>query len=314
MTGKLLEDAVADFLASKTAKGITEKHIAKLKFELEQFASAMLAKGLVNIGDVRTEHVMAFRNGLKGAQNTRAKKVFRIIGFFEFAVEMGWINRNIARAEAVVIPYADDQTPRALNASQFATLMAAIPKVNGKTTDAQRAMLRALCMLMRWTGLAIRDACTIERVRFEPNGHGMTKLFLRRAKTGHPVYCLLKAEVVTEVFAGANPTGRYLFIDELPTTERGMDNLVKKFGDLMRKLGEVADLRDEHDAPYKFTSHALRHSFVLWALNAGMTTEDVAALIGDSVQITARHYSEWIGARQERLAERLTLALLADAK
>jgi hypothetical protein len=97
----LLDDAVETFLDTKAASGVTEKHTAKLKFELEHFSQFVLCKGLVNLGDIKTEHVVAYRNSLTGAQNTRAKKVFRLIGFYRFCVEMGWIQRNIAQARAV---------------------------------------------------------------------------------------------------------------------------------------------------------------------------------------------------------------------
>src|SRR5579864_6184727 len=202
--GKLLEDAIADFLASKETNGVTAKHVAKLKYELGEFSRFALSKGLAMVGDVATEYVHAWRNSLEGAQNTRAKKVFRLIGFFEFCVEMGWITRNVARAQAIVIPYSDEQEPKALTDVQFEQLLAAIPKVNGRTTDEQRRKLRSLLVLMRWTGLAIRDAVCLERSRFEQNGDGFSKLFLRRAKTGHPVYCTLKDDVLKQVFAGVH--------------------------------------------------------------------------------------------------------------
>jgi integrase len=308
----LLDDAVKTFLDTKAASNVSERYLAKLKYEMEVFARFALARGLVNLGDVRTEDILAWRNGLVGKINTRAKKVFRIIGFFEFCVEMGWLQRNPARAQAVVVKYDDSQTPKALTDSQFEQLLATVPRVNGRTTDDDRRKLRALVLLMRWTGLAIRDAVTIERSRFEKNGE-FYKLFLRRAKTGQPVYSTLRADLVEQIFAGANSEGRYLFVDAIPTAERELTNLVKSWGDLFTKLGNTAALKDENGEPYRVTSHSMRHTFVFWALNSGLPTEDVAALIGDTVQIVAKHYSEWIVGRQERLNERMTSALIAAA-
>ena len=305
----LLDDAVQTFLDTKGASGVTEKHTAKLKFELEHFSQFALGKGLVSLGDIKTEHVVAYRNSLTGAQNTRAKKVFRLIGFFRFCVEMGWIQRNIAQARAVKLRYDDTETPKALTDGQFDTLLATVQKVNGRTTtDDQRRKLRGLLLLMRWSGLAIRDAVCIERSRFDRKGTHTT-LFLHRAKTSHPVYATLRNEIVDEVFALANPDGRYLFVKSVPPDERGLDLLVKWWGDLFRKLGLLADLRDDHGQPLHFTSHSMRHTFVFWALNAGLPTEDIAMLIGDSVEIVSRHYSAWIAGRQERLSERMMAAL-----
>jgi integrase/recombinase XerD len=217
--GKLLEDAVQEFLRTKEQSGVTHKHVAKLRFELGEFQTFAHKAGLVMLAEVGTEHALAYRNALEGAQNTRAKKIFRLVGFFSFCVEMGWIQRNPVRARSVILKYSDQQTPRALDDAQFAALLAAVPKVNGRTTDEQRAKLRSLVLLMRWTGLAIRDALFIERARFIENGVSW-KMQLRRAKTGHAVYCRITKEVMAEIFAGANPEGRFLFVHDVPTGEK----------------------------------------------------------------------------------------------
>lgn len=305
--GKLLEEAINDFIESTQQKGVTEKHVNKCRFQLGEFLTFCHGRGLVNLGDVKTEHVLQWRNALTGHQNTKAKKVFRVIGFFTFCVEMGWIARNVAQVRTVVIPYSDEQEPKALNDAQFDQLLASVPKVNGTTTDEERRKLRSLVLLMRYTGLAIKDASLIERSRFKKNGHGFWSLFLWRAKTGHDVFCTIPGDITDEILAGANAKGRYLFVESVPTKEREVNNLVKTWGDLMSKLGKVADLKDEHNDSWHFTSHQLRHTFVYQCLNAGLPTEDIAALIGDTVQVVAKYYSRWITGRQERLNERMML-------
>jgi hypothetical protein len=115
----------------------------------------------------------------------------------------------------------------------------------------------------------IWDAFCVERARFDRKSTHTT-LFLHRAKTSHPVYATLRNEIADEVFALANPDGRYLFVDSVPQNERGLDLLVKWWGDLFRKLGLLADLRDGHGQSLHFASHSMRHTFVFWALNAGL--------------------------------------------
>jgi integrase/recombinase XerD len=305
--GKSLEEAIDIFLASKTE--VTDKHRDKLKFELGEFRSFCDGKNLMALVGIQTEHVLDWRNRLGGATNTRAKKVFRLIGFFEFCVEMGWISRNVARAKAITIKYDDTQEPKALTDEQFGRAIAAIPQVNGRTTGEQRTKLRSLVLLMRWTGLAIRDAVTIERKQFKENGKGFYQLFLWRAKTGNPVYCTLRNEIVKQIFSGGNKSGRYLFVDSVPTKEKELDALVKVWGTLFGKLSDAASLTDEDGQPYAFGSHAMRHTFVYWALNNDISTEDVAMLLGDTVAIVAKHYSGWIAGRQERLTTRMIAAL-----
>jgi integrase/recombinase XerD len=306
--GKSLEEAIEFFLAGKKGH-VTDKHLDKLKYELGEFRKFCDGKNLMALVSIQTEDILDWRNRLGGAQNTRAKKVFRLIGFFEFCVEMGWLSRNVARAKAITIKYDDSQDPKALTDEQFTQVLAAIPQVNGRTTDEQRTKLRSLVLLMRWTGLAIKDAVTIERKRFEKNGEGFYRLFLWRAKTGNPVYCTLRNEIVEQIFSGGNKSGRYLFVDSVPTKEKELDALVKVWGTLFGKLSDAASLTDENGEAFAFGSHAMRHTFVYWALNNDISTEDVAMLLGDTVAIVAKHYSGWIAGRQERLTQRMVVAL-----
>jgi integrase/recombinase XerD len=310
---KTLDEAVELFLSAKKGKEVTAKHIAKLKFELGEFQKFANSKGLVLLSHVQTENVLAYRNCLQGAQNTRAKKVFRLIGFFEFCVEMGWIARNVARAEAIVVPYSDSQEPKALSDAQFNQLLDSVPKVNGQTTDEIRKKLRCLLLLMRWTGLAIRDAVTIERSRFEPNGEGLYRLYLRRAKTGNPVYCTVDGIIAKEILKSPQ-SGRYLFVESVPEGEHELDMLIQQWGALLnKKLDTVANLKDDEGNDFHFTSHMLRHTFVRWCLDMEIPIEDIAMLIGDTVTIVAKHYMTWISGRQERLTQRMKNAIQQHA-
>ena len=54
---------------------------------------------------------------------------------------------------------------------------------------------------MRWSGLAIRDAATLERSRLD----SQNRLILHRAKTDEPVFVELPANVADEL--RKSPTG-----------------------------------------------------------------------------------------------------------
>jgi len=308
--GKTLEEAIQLFLDSKLGN-VKDKHREKLNYELTQFRNFCEAKNLFALVAIEPEHILEYRNTVveSGAKSTNKKKVGRLVGFFDFCVEMGWIVRNIAKGKTIAVRGEDKQKLKALSDEQFEQALAAISKINGRSTAETRAKLHSLFLLTRWTGLAVRDGVCIERKRFEKINDGFYRVFLRRAKTDEPVYCVLKVDLVEQIFAGANPSGRYLYIDALPATEKEMDRLAQDWGKLFGRVSEVADLKDEHGEPYPFTSHSMRHTFVYWCLNHGIATEDVAAMIGDSVEIVAKHYSEWIHGRQERLTQRMMEAL-----
>jgi site-specific recombinase XerD len=306
--GKTLADAIALFIDSKRGN-VTEKHLSKLIFRMGEFQTYCDSQNLIALCSIQTEHILAWRNQLTDHQNTRAKKVFMVIGFFEFCVEMGWLIRNIARAKAVVVAYSDEQTPRALTDGQFAQYFASIQKLNGRSTEAERRAFASLVTLMRWTGLSLRDAVMIERAKFEKNGQGFWQLYLRRSKTNQPVYCTLAADTYAAILKGANKSGRYMFIDSIPSSEKERDNLVQVWGIKYQKLADLAQITDEQGEPIRPTSHWMRHTFVRWCLDNDMPTEDIAMLLGDTLAIVAKHYSDWITGRQERLTERMILAL-----
>jgi site-specific recombinase XerD len=271
----------------------------------------MAARGRINLVDVRVEDCAAWSTDLKGTQSTNKKKVDRVIGFFKFVVALGWSSRNPAQNNYFRIKAPGTAKPKAMDAGQLDSLFAAIPSVKRITED-ERQKLAAIALLMRWSGLAVRDAVCIERAAFQKNGEGFTKLFLHRAKTGHEVTATLRNEVVEQIMAGANPSGKYLFIEALPTNEKAMDRLAGDWSRLFTKLGAVAAIKNADGSDFHFGSHCLRHSFAAFCFNAGMPTEDVAMLLGDSVQVVAQSYSGWICGRQERLTERMKLMLAAE--
>ncbi len=315
---KLLEFARDKYLDYIRSNGRTEKHIGKVDLAVNRFLEFCHRKGLVTLHDLSTEHFVQYRTrlmapkptgqGLK--QETARKRLDLVIGLFTYAVEMNWLQRNPGKVRTVKIEAEDSNDPKALSEAQFSQLLAAVDRVNGQTSDEQRRKLRAILLLMRWTGLGNRDALFIERNRFEQNGRSEAwKLFLRRAKTGKPVHCILRNEIVQQIMAGANPKGRYLFLSDVPAMEKGKDNAVQALGDLADKLDRVAGLKDEDGQPWHFTLYQLRHTFVAFCLNKGLPTEDIAQLLGNTPAIVQRHYSGWIADRQERLNERMYAAL-----
>ncbi len=310
-----VQKVVTAFLATKQSQvdrgEMTQKHHDKLASELKELVEFCERSALLYIGEVKTAHLSTFTNEWQAASSTFAKRLQRLRTFFDFAIEHEHLVKNPARAKhSLKAPKPEDPKPKALSQEQMEQLFASIPKVNGQTTGEQRTRLRAMMTLMRWTGLALRDALTIERAAFKQlNGSGFYSVTGRRHKTGKPFYGTITGAVMKEILAGAIPNGRYLFVPSVPEGERELDKLVQTWGSLFAKLGEVANLKDENDEPLSFTSHWMRHSFVRWALDQQMSTEEVAYMIGDTVPVVARHYSLWIEASRERVVDRMKRAL-----
>ena len=94
---------------------------------------------------------------------------------------------------------------------------------------------------MRWSGLAIRDAVTLERRRLSENG----ELFLYRAKTGSPVYVPLPpdvAESLRNIPPGPSPNPRYFSWSGNGSPKSVVGNWQRSF----RRLFTIANLhRDD---------------------------------------------------------------------
>ena len=162
----------------------------------------------------------------------------------------------------------------------------------------QATRLRILTLLMRWSGLAIRDAVTLERRRL--NEHD--ELFLYRAKTGSPVYVPLPpdvAESLRNIPPGPSPNPRYFFWSGNGSPKSVFGNWQRSF----RRLFKIANLRRDDGSIQRCHPHMLRDTFAVEMLLAGVPLEQVSILLGHkSVKITEKHYAPWVKARQEQLA------------
>src|SRR6266704_4616300 len=65
----------------------------------------------------------------------------------------------------------------------------------GNDCQSRASRLRALTMLMRWSGLSILDAASLERDRLSKSEDGDAQIFLYRAKTNVPVYVVIPPDV-----------------------------------------------------------------------------------------------------------------------
>ncbi len=207
-----VQDAVKRFLASKRKENLAEPTIDKLTTIFEKhFLDWAKSEGLKNIREITTADLEAFRDTWTDGPLSKKKKQERIIGFFYYCVRLGWIKSNpavlLGRIKAEGPP--TDYFPK----REFDQIVDATYIYQPKgwvECRHQATRLRILILLMRWSGLAIRDALTLERHRVNDKD----ELFLYRAKTGNPVYVPLPhdvAEMLRNIAPGPSPNPRYFF-------------------------------------------------------------------------------------------------------
>jgi integrase/recombinase XerD len=295
-----VKEAVARFLNSKRNENLADSTLDKLTTIFEkQFLAWATSYGFAHITEIKTADLEGFRDTWTDGPLAKKKKQERLIGFFYYCLRLGWIKSNpavlLGRIRADGPP--TDYFPK----SEFDKIMDATyiyqPKGWVECRN-QATRLRILTLLLRWSGLAIRDAVTLERRRL--NEHG--ELFLYRAKTGSPVYVPLPpdvAESLRNIPPGPSPNPRYFFWSGNGSPKSVVGNWQRSF----RRLFKIANLRRDDGSIKRCHPHMLRDTFAVEMLLAGVPLEQVSILLGHkSVKITEKHYAPWVKARQEQLA------------
>jgi integrase len=220
----------------------------------------------------------------------------RLSGFLWFCVRNEWLEKNPARMLKAIrvkqIPtdyFTREEIKRIVDATY------AYGDWQGGHDFHHRAeKLRALILLMRWSGLAIRDAVTLERERLTSGN----KLFLYRAKTNVPVYLPLPSQLADLLRSLPNSNPRYFF-----WTGNGDPETVKKGWDRsLRRLFKAVKLRKPDGTLKRCHAHMFRDTFAVELLLAGVPLDQVSLLLGHaSIKVTERHYAPFVKARQEQL-------------
>jgi integrase len=168
--------------------------------------------------------------------------------------------------------------------------------VGGHDYEHRRDRVRALVLLMRWSGLAIKDAVTLERTRIDDSGN----VFLYRAKTGVPVYVPLPPSVYNLLKSLPSDNPRYFFWSgngDPETCKRGWTRA-------LARLFKLANLQAPDGDKKRCHSHMFRDTFAVELLLAGVPIDQVSLLLGhSSVKVTEKHYAPFVKARQEQLAQ-----------
>jgi len=148
---------------------------------------------------------------------------------------------------------------------------------------------------MRYSGLAIQDALTLERADLiNDKRKQLYRVVTSRQKTGTHVSIPIPKSVAAELLRIKNDNPSYFF-----WTGNGLKNSVSKTftNRYIRPLFEAAGIPcDNH-----MVSHRLRDTFAVDLLEKGVPIEDVAKALGDTVRTTELHYAKWVKGSQDRL-------------
>jgi integrase/recombinase XerD len=294
-----IADAIQCFRDDEKSRHLSKDSNRKSAFFFEtQLKPWAERQGFVYLDQLTAADLTKFRGQWGNGPQTTRRKHERLIAFFWFCARMDWIDKNPAilmkRVKAEVKP-TDYFTKEEFKAIVDATY-AYGNWVGGHDFEHRRDRLRALVLLMRWSGLAIKDAVTLERSRISADGN----VFLYRAKTGVPVYVPLPPHVYQLLRSLPSENPRYIFWSgngDPTTCKRGWTRA-------LARLFKLANIQKPDKPPKRCHSHMFRDTFAVELLLAGVPIDQVSLLLGhSSVKVTEKHYAPFVKARQEQLAQ-----------
>jgi integrase/recombinase XerD len=288
-----IQECIDIFLQDKKNQGITEKVIGKYTRELARLRAHCELKQVFTVQGITRELLTGFCATWPEyypSTYTRAKVRERVRSFLRYCFEAQWI----ARIPALPKIKIEEPPTLPLTAAEYTRLLDA---VYGTVADPeQRAKVHALFQLMRWSGLAIRDALTLKRNELQHDkAKDLYRIVTARQKTGTHVSVPIPPAVAEELQTVANGNPEYIFWSGNGDEESITKNWAKYY---IKPCFDAAKIfNDGH-----MMSHRLRDTFAVDLLEKGVPLEEVSKLLGhEGIKTTERHYAKWVKGRQDRL-------------
>jgi|SRR5215471_2502636 len=273
-------------------------------------------KGIRFLNQLDLAMIQEWRSTWDCTSLVRHKRQSSVIGFYWFCERAGWLPRNYAHDLTLGLGKIRVDAPETgyFTPPQYQTLLdttylysdrPSVDKHNGPLTVGGHR-IRAVMELMRWTGLRVGDAATLERRRLVFDG-ALWSVIVRQRKTGDPVFCPIPphvAELLNTVPASqkGNTNERYFFWTGHGKPKTLVANWQRSFG----KLFAMAALKEYGDKLLRCHPHMFRDTFAVESILHGVDIKVVSVILGHkSVQTTEDHYMPWVRARQRGLNEQV---------
>lgn len=291
-----IDEAVRGFLKDEEARKLAKTTTCQSRSLFEQqLLPWAKAQSLTFLDQLTTPILRDFRASWKNSPLTTQRKHHRLNSFFDFCIENEWLTRNASKKMKGVHATAnptDYFTPPEFQKIVDGTYAYGDWK-GGRDFEHRALRLRTLILLMRWSGLSILDAVTLERQRLQGS-----RLLLYRHKTKVPVFVPLPPAVAGLLDALPKSNPRYYF-----WSGNGDPHTAKKgWQRSLRQLFKTVNLKTEDDVPRRCHPHMFRDTFAVELLLAGVPLDQVSLLLAhSSIKITEKHYAPFVKARQQQL-------------
>lgn len=304
-----LQDGIELFIKDKRVQGVTKGVISKYTLELERLRAFCERRGVYAAAGVSRELLTDFCatwEGFYPSSTTRSKVRERLRSFLRYCYEAKWLDRipqtpKIKVDEPPTMPLTEAEYIRLLDALYVTTPRRWDGKKSSQgLTEPMHRRIRALIQIMRWSGLAIRDAVSLPKSDLSwDEDRQAYRVTTSRQKTGTHVSVLLPPDVSAELkpLTEAHPV--YVLF---PESSIDFEDIAKTYTSrYIRPAFEAAGI----PCTGHMVSHRLRDTFAVYLLNKGMGIEGVARALGDTVKTTEKHYAKWVKSRQDRLDDEI---------
>ncbi len=285
-----IEQAIKVFVAKKEGDGFLKATIRKLERQLQVFESFLAARSKFFPHEITDDDIIVYRNSRSewksGLMKQKAHQNLR--SFLKFVKADP---DAIAALKPIKLTRVDIERtePKPFSEDELTRLLAQVPKTFPDATKAAR--VTALIHLQVSTGLAIRDAVTLERKNIEGG-----RLSIRRQKTNKTVDQRLDIGLYQELTRVLNGNPRYIFWSGEGIATSATTNWQHDLRELMTdaKVWIKGNL-----------SHRFRDTAVDFWLGSGYSMTEVAAALGDTVAIAEKHYARLASKRMSDRMARL---------
>lgn len=313
-----IQEAVGAYLNdARAGQRLAADTLRKYRNVLSPLEAFCEDRGKRYLKQVTFDDLLAFRATWPDNALSASKKLERLKSFFRFCVSANWIKinpaGNLKRPKVIplpTLPFSEQQVNQIVQACNR------YPNGYGRTGQANAQRLKALVLVLRYSGMRIRDAVQLEESKVQSG-----RIFLYQQKTGEPVYVPIPTFVNAALSNLKGRTSkRFYFWSGRGSPKSAVADWQRSF----RKLFALAGITHEPQTgvsfkkwkrrvvdgkPIKAHPHMFRDTFAVELLLAGVPMEDVQILLGHtSIRTTERNYAPWVKARQERLEKQVTSA------
>jgi len=293
-----LTEAIEAFLEYKVAQKITAGSLENYKCLLvgkdrtyKKPITASLRKfaeerGIRDIQQFNGMFVEQFRNQWTVNTAKAAKKKLMLLReFCSYCVGREWMASN--HAKRLKPPKDESSGTMPYTSEQMLQILAACDNHSLESQE-EALKMKALVLVLRYTGLRIGDAVMLRVDQVGPTG----KLYLYTAKSKTAVNCILPPQVVDLLDACRASTTHFFW-----------DGQMKRLSLTHAMRRSLLYITRDTGIP-KIHPHRMRDTFAIELLNAGVPIERVSMALGHkNIAITQQCYLPWIEARQRQLEE-----------